>query len=53
MKNYQVFVKAEIELNIKANNEEEAKAKAEDMWYAALKHDGNFEIEDIYCTDEE
>lgn len=52
MKKYQVFVKAEIELDIEAKSEEEAKLKAEDEWYEALQYGGDFEIEDIYCYDE-
>lgn len=53
MAKYQVWVKAEIELDIEAESEHEAKMKAEDDWYEALKYGGEFEIDDINCYEED
>lgn len=53
MAKYQVRVTAQIELDIEAKSEQEAIRKAEQSWYEALKYGGNYEIEDIYCYEED
>lgn len=52
MKKYQIWVRAEVELDITAENEQEAIEKAEDSWYKAMQFNGDFEIGDVYCYDE-
>lgn len=52
MKKYQVLVEARIELSIEAENEEEARLKAEDQWYEALQYDGDFRIDEVYSYDD-
>ena len=53
MAKYQVWVKATIELDIEAKNEQEARMKAEDEWYEALQYGGDSEVEDVYCYKED
>lgn len=52
MKKYQIWVRATVELDITAENEQEAIRKAEDSWFRVMQYNGDFDIDDIYCYDE-
>mgnify|MGYP000981149132 CR=1 FL=1 len=48
MKNYIVRVSAHADVEVAAQNEEEAVEIAEDEWYEALQFSGTHYVQDVY-----
>lgn len=48
MAKYQVWVRAEVELDIEADSLQEVLRIAEDEWYDQMNYSGEYEIDDVY-----